>query len=85
MATTKLKKKDYRGGSSPVLMALDKKLILVMYVVHKIRGIGKGAWWRSRAAQHAGITTQVNEWENKVCTLQSAGGISPEAWAGLSP
>ena len=85
VATSQLKKKDYRGGWSPVLMALDAKLTMVTSVVHKISGIGKGAWWQSSATQQAGITTQVNEWENKVRTLKWTGGIPPEAWAGLSP
>ena len=79
VAPSQLKKKDYKGGWSPILTAINAKFTMVTSVVHKIRGIGKGAWWHSRAAQQAGITTQVNEWENKVRTLKWSGGIPPEA------
>ena len=43
VARSQLKKKDYKGGWSPILMALDAKHTMVTSVVHEIRGIGKGA------------------------------------------
>ena len=66
-------------------MALDAQQTMVTSITHKMRGVGRGVWWRSRAAQQSGILFLVNEWENAVKKLKWTDGIPEEAWTGLSP
>ena len=59
----------YRGGWSPILMALDAKLVAITTIIYRIQGIGKGTWWRTPLEQGVGIRTAINKWESTVRKL----------------
>jgi hypothetical protein len=66
-------------------MALDAKLLGLTSMIHRLRGVGKGTWWRSREAQRAGILDMVSTWVATVNKLQWNGDTPSEVWVGLSP
>jgi hypothetical protein len=85
VAPSQVSPRTYKGGWSPILMALDAKLLGLTNMIHRLRGVGKGSWWRSREAQRQGILDMVTNWTTAVHKLKWPGDIPAEVWVGHSP
>ena len=65
-------------------MSLDAKMVTITSIAYKIRGVGKGTWWRNQVEQGAGVRSAFTKWETTVRKIKWGAGIPEEAWVGLS-